>query len=150
VLQTRGAQRRPKQSQGQTKSQKATSFKASQKQSFIFRSKAPHIGATHGAKLHKGPKGSHRSEASLMQKISRCSGYLLLNGAKLGIFFGTNIIHSPNKGCSFAVRNAEIGVYFLSKTISLTSHLDRASANHIILGIYSKTRPSFFQNLPTF
>jgi hypothetical protein len=83
----------------------------------------------------------NRSRASHIQKISRCSGYLLLNGTKMDIFFRqkhhqlepqkahtfsqkaqTNSYQPTfswrifsKQGCYYAISHAEKSIYFYSK-----------------------------------
>jgi hypothetical protein len=51
-----------------------------------------------------------------MQKISRCSGYLLLNGAKWGIFLAPNIQPFPKQGHHFMDSHADLKGLIIVKT----------------------------------
>jgi hypothetical protein len=66
----------------------------------------------------QGPKGHTQSEASV-QKISRCSGYLLLTLpeiAKLGIFLAPNIQPFPKQGHHFMDSHADLKGLIIVKT----------------------------------
>jgi hypothetical protein len=82
----------------QPNSRGAQKAQPSQKQSFTFRSKAP----TRAQRAHLKAKLQ-------MQKISRCSGYLLLNIAKTAIFLALN---SSKTGPQRAIFLVAIGLFY--------------------------------------
>jgi hypothetical protein len=62
-------------------------------------------------------RASHiRSRASAQQKISRCSGYLLLNSVKWDIFLAINSQPLSQQDQHLAVRSADYSPLFLTKS----------------------------------